>query len=149
MKFSPYNLYESKLLASAEYNIKDTGYRPPPKPSLNGGLYTGEPFEETELHRNFPVQPDSVNYHINNLKSANPPPGALYQFPDTIRPGNNLPDTVALGLSRYSTSHSIMCTKRPVAASTKYDCHTGKAGCEDFECQKNNFNKGFSKHAYL
>lgn len=144
MKFAPYDRDESKL-ASADYNIADVGYRPPPKPSLNGGLYTGEPFEETGLHRNFPVQPDSVNYHITNLKSANPPPGAMHQFPDTIRPGNNLPDTVALGLSRYSTNHSIMCTKRPAPEDTMKNDSISK----DFKCQKTDQNKDFNKHAYL
>lgn len=145
MQFTPYNINESKL-ASAEYNIKDTGYLPPPKPSLNGGLFTGEPFEESGLHRNFPVKPDSVNYHINNLKSAKPPPGAMYQFPDTIRPGNNLPDTVALGLSRYSPHHSIMCTKTPQHTNCEFD---NSAGCDNKKCKQTDLNKGFSKHAYL
>jgi hypothetical protein len=106
----PYNINTSSL-NGAEYGMERVGYIPPPKPSLNGGLYTGEEFEITGGHRNYPVKPDSVNYHVNNLKSANPPPGVLHQFPDSIRPGNNLPDTVALGLSRYSDQHSIMCTK--------------------------------------
>lgn len=143
---SPHNIQDCKLMSSP-YNIKDIGYIPPPKPSLNGGLYTGEEFEQDGLHRNFPVKPDSVNYHVNNLKSANPPPGVMYQFPDTIRPGNNLPNTTAIGLSRYSENHSIMCTKKP--EHINYDCATNNGGCDDLKCLQSDFNKGFSKHAYL
>jgi len=144
MNFIPHNLLSSSI-NSSEYRQDEIGYRPPPKPSLNGGLYTGEEFESDGLHRNFPVKADSVNYHINNLKSANPPPGVLYQFPDSIRPGNNLPNTSAIGLHKYSDRHSIMCTRKPEYTNCSY---TNKARCND-HCSSQDSNKGFSKHSYL
>ena len=60
-----------------------------PGPKLNGGLYTGERFAQGAAYANFPATPD-VDYltHVN-LKSANPPPGALIQYPGTVRDGNN------------------------------------------------------------
>jgi len=65
------------------------GYVPPPKPSRNGGLYTGQEPPAGSPWAAIPVVPD-VDYMINqNLQSANPPPGAIYQYPGNIRPGNN------------------------------------------------------------
>lgn len=62
---------------------------PPPPPVLNGGLYTGEPFLEGAPWANIPVTPD-VDYMTNvNLRSAEPPVQALYQYPGNTRPGNN------------------------------------------------------------
>lgn len=61
----------------------------PPKPILNGGLYTGEPFKEGAPWGNVPVISD-VSYLVNvNLKSAQPPDAATTQFPGGIRFGNN------------------------------------------------------------
>lgn len=64
-----------------------------PERSLNGGLYTGEPFKLGKngevLHGNIPVIPDTGYMIRNNLLSANPPPGAIYQYPGNIRSGNN------------------------------------------------------------
>jgi hypothetical protein len=60
-----------------------------PQPKLNGGLYTGEPFYKDAPWANVPVVPD-VDYMTNvNLRSANPPPGAIFQYPGNVRPGNN------------------------------------------------------------
>jgi hypothetical protein len=60
-----------------------------PAPTLNGGLYVGESFPCNAPWGNIPVVPDS-SYLINqNLKSANPPPGAVFQYPSGDRPGNN------------------------------------------------------------
>jgi len=65
------------------------GYVPVPPPSLNGGLFTGPPPPEGAPWAAIPVVPD-VDYMINkNLRTANPPPGAIYQYPGNIRPGNN------------------------------------------------------------
>jgi len=62
--------------------------QPPPR-SLNGGLFTGEPFMEGAPWANVPVIPD-VDYMTNkNLRSANPPLQALFQYPGNTRPGNN------------------------------------------------------------
>jgi hypothetical protein len=94
------------------YNIDNMSHVPAPKPSLNGGLYTGESFKPNAEYRNFPVKPESL-YMISNLSSANPPPGAQSQFPDNFRPGNNMPHvTDIMPLKKYSEQHSIICTKR-------------------------------------
>ena len=60
----------------APYNEDQKSYVAVPKPSLNGGLYTGEAFAPGAAYRNFPAPPDSVSLITNNLSSANPPPGA-------------------------------------------------------------------------
>lgn len=62
---------------------------PVPERSVNGGLYTGEPFEANAPWANVPVQPDVIAL-AQNLKSANPPPRAIEQLPSYTRPGNNL-----------------------------------------------------------
>jgi hypothetical protein len=61
-------------------------------PQLNGGLFTGEKFKEGSAWGNIPVKPDT-GYLINqNLRSANPPPLAIYHYPGAVhRPGNNTP----------------------------------------------------------
>ena len=63
------------------------------KPVLNGGLYTGEPFQKDAPWGNYPAKPET-GYLINqNLKSANPPPLATYHYPSANhRPGNNTPE---------------------------------------------------------
>jgi hypothetical protein len=63
------------------------------KPMLNGGLFTGEPFQKDAPWKNFPTKPETGNLVYNNLASANPPPGAQYHYPSANhRPGNNTPD---------------------------------------------------------
>ena len=66
---------------------------PPPPPSLNGGLYTGQPFAPNAPWRNFPVEPDAGYYQFGNLKSvASAPAAARYMMPGGgLRPGNNTP----------------------------------------------------------
>lgn len=72
---------------------------PPPPPSKNGGLYTGPEPPKNAPWAAIPVVPD-VDYMIHeNLTSANPPPGAIYQYPGNIRPGNNF--QTFPGLSKY------------------------------------------------
>lgn len=56
---------------------------------LNGGLYTGEPFEKDAPWGNVPVIPDVDFMTHQNLRSANPPKQALVQYPGGVRPGNN------------------------------------------------------------
>lgn len=64
-------------------------YVQPPQPSLNGGLYTGEPFKMGAAYANVPVTPDASYIIHENLKTADPPPGATFQYPSGHRPGNN------------------------------------------------------------
>ncbi len=59
------------------------------QPSKNGGLFTGNEAPKDAPWAAIPVVPD-VDYMIHyNLRSANPPPGAIYQYPGNVRPGNN------------------------------------------------------------
>jgi len=59
----------------------------PPR-AVNGGLYTGEPFAPGAPWANVPIVPDA-HIMVQNLQSANPPPGALALIPGSDRPGNN------------------------------------------------------------
>jgi hypothetical protein len=99
-----------------------------PLPSLNGGLYTGEEFDKNSTYRNFPNKPDSVYMHTYALSSANPPPGISSQFPDTFRPGNNMPDTRSnsIKLTRFSNKHALVCLNN-------------KSTTNAYECQKKSF----------
>lgn len=63
---------------------KDTAI--PPSPA-NGGLYNAP--QVIAPYGSIPVPPTVTNYIYNNLKSANPPPGAEKQFIGTNRLGNN------------------------------------------------------------
>lgn len=85
---------------------------PPPPPSLNGGLYSGEPFAPKAPYANIPVVPD-VGYMIHyNLRSANPPPGAIYQYPGNIRPGNNFQSMPGI---KRAKEYNLLCN----SAATK------------------------------
>ncbi len=61
-----------------------------PKPSLNGGLYTGEKFAGP--WGNVPAIPDATYMTNVNILSANPQPPfeATFQYPGNTRPGNNI-----------------------------------------------------------
>ncbi len=108
MDITPFNKNDTYAL----YNADHASYVSAPKPSLNGGLYTGEPFHPNAEYRNFPNQPDAVHLHTVALNSANPPPGAQQQFPDAFRPGNNMPVVDGVTLNKFSPVHSIVCTKK-------------------------------------
>ena len=58
----------------------------PPSPP-NGGIYGGP--QSTKQWANIPVAPTMTNMIHNNLKSANPPPGAIEQAIGINRPGNS------------------------------------------------------------
>ena len=96
----------------AAYNHDNASYVPTPKPSLNGGLYTGESFKPNAAYRNFPNKPDAVYLHTTTLQSANPPPGIERQFPDSFRPGNNMPTTNCLSFNKVSPVHAFVCTDK-------------------------------------
>ena len=88
-------------------------YNEPNLPVLNGGLYTGEPFKGP--WGNVPVIPDAVSMIHYTLRSANPPPNAILQYGNSIRPGNN-------GQS-MSNVHSIANTN---IHCTGNETHAGK-----------------------
>lgn len=63
------------------------------KPKVNGGLFTGEPFEKNAAWGNFPCKPETGSLLQHALPSANPPPLATFHYPSANhRPGNNTPD---------------------------------------------------------
>ena len=62
---------------------------PIPPRSLNGGLYTGEPFAKDAGYANVPVLPCSAYWNYQNLRTALPPVQALFQIQSQYRPGNN------------------------------------------------------------
>ena len=78
-----------------------------PKPRLNGGLYTGEPFKTGAPWANVPVIPDAGYMTNFNLRSANPPAAALFQYPGNIRPGNN--HQTIPGVQVLSSEHALVC----------------------------------------
>lgn len=68
-------------------------YVPPPPPTLNGGLYTGTPFQAGAPWANVPVAPDAGFYNFGNLRGVESAPvAARYMVPGGgLRPGNNTP----------------------------------------------------------
>lgn len=109
---------------------------PPPKPSLNGGLYTGVPFAPGAPWGNVQVTPDAGYMTHYNLRTANPPPGAIYQYPGANRPGNSF--TEMTGVERYNDSRfNIFCIN-----------DKEKSLVSTLEDTKNN-NTRFSKYYYV
>lgn len=79
----------------------------PPR-ELNGGLYTGQPFAPDAAWRNFPALPDAGYMVHVNLRSADPPEEARYQFPGAMRAGNN--STVMYGTQHYTPeTRDMLC----------------------------------------
>ena len=75
-----------------------------PDNSYNGAVTIGAPCEGA--HCAIPVPP-TVSYMTNvNLRSANPPPGALQQFASTHRLGNNSDLNVGIGKYVNGTSQN-------------------------------------------
>lgn len=102
-----------------------------PKPSLNGGLYTGAPFTENAPWANVPVVPDASYMIHYNLRSANPPPGAIYQYPGSTRPGNNT--LIAHGVSSANNVYNLTMIRENVAHQSQ---------CKCYKC-------GYTKYSYL
>ena len=115
-------------LEFSKYDFESQGYQPVPPPSLNGGLYTGEPFDYNAPWANIHIDPDATEYMYNNLRRGNiPPPNARLQYPAT-RPGNSQVEW--RGLSKFEGTHvnwgphNIYCA--PCEAKTDRRCF-----CED------------------
>lgn len=100
-----------------------------PPPSLNGGLYTGEPFRQGAGHANIPIIPDAGFMTHYALRSANPPEEALYQYPASIRPGNNTP--IMPGVNKYADGkYGIYCQNAP--RKTPKPCKCPKCRCSKY-----------------
>lgn len=100
--FNQYTQYPPVLdvtkLTDGNYGVVEDGNIPPafrdngpnaPMPAVprHGGLYSGP--ESANPWNSIPVTPTMTNYIQNNLRSANPPPGATEQYVGTPRLGNN------------------------------------------------------------
>lgn len=92
-------------LGWGEYNFDSNRYAKIPPAPLNGGLYTGEPFKKNAPYANIPVVPDEGYMTNYNLRSANPPLEALYQY-NNFRPGNNIFGTPGI---EYVANHRMTC----------------------------------------
>ena len=69
-----------------------------PGPSYNGAVTIGEPCKGP--HCPVPAEPTAGYMTYQNLRSANPPKGALTQYASTDRPGNNSDTVPGLGVFR-------------------------------------------------
>lgn len=79
-----------------------------PERSVNGGLYTGEPFKPGAPWANVPVVPEADTY-TQNLASANPPPDAIF-IPSYSRLGNNTVNHFTH--QPYGDNYNFMCRKK-------------------------------------
>ena len=82
---SDYKIMKNSLVAPED---RSSGHdkQIAPRPA-NGGLYGGSQCDRPWMP--IDVTPTATNYIMNNLLSANPPPGAIEQYIGTNRPGNN------------------------------------------------------------
>ncbi len=60
-----------------------------PPPARNGGLFSGPEPPRGSGYEAIPVPASGIYYIAENLKSANPPPGATTHFCGTDRSSNN------------------------------------------------------------
>jgi len=67
-----------------DHDFEATGYVKAPDPTLNGGHYTGEPFETGAEYGDYPVKADA--YFMNQQLKT---PNAKHQVVDSHRVGNN------------------------------------------------------------
>jgi len=121
-------MFEEATLTSALENVPYF-----PKPSHNGGHYTGKPFIPGAAHSNIPMLPDiTYTTHIG-LRSVDPPPPpeAFYHYASGIRPGNNTP--LLPGIKTWQNGkYGVYCIDVPL---------------EKMMCNANNAR--FSKYYYL
>ncbi len=73
---------------------------PIPMPDPSAHLFTGQGFCENAPWRAYPVLPTAAYMTNVNLRSANPPPQALFQMHLGLRPGNNT-DTKMPGVVEF------------------------------------------------
>ena len=74
-----------------------------PDPLPNGGLFGGP--QAVGEYASIPVIPTTTNMIHHNLRSANPPPGAIHQYPGTNRDRNNY--VPMPGVCWYNDTHPV------------------------------------------
>jgi hypothetical protein len=125
-------MYQSTFVNSMSLGNAEGAAQPypghviPPPRALNGGLFTGEPFLEGAPWANVPVIPD-VDFMTNvNLRSANPPTEALFQYPGNTRPGNNFNQNTGLqgykGRHGFTQPHNFSCIPCNEVKMTQKEC---------------------------
>jgi hypothetical protein len=113
-----------------------------PPPSLNGGLYTGQPFADNAPWRNFPVPPDAGYYGFANLPVTSrdcprPPADAPYHLPGGgLRPGNNTPNLPRAYTASRDPALNSLCIPREDPARTA----AAEGSCPAY---------GFRQYSYL
>jgi hypothetical protein len=90
---------ESNVPPELRWNNINTKAPPPP---INGGLYCGP--ENRAPWMPIPVVPTTTYFMTKLLKSANPPPGAMYHYPTSSRSGNNY--TATPNIYWYNSSYN-------------------------------------------
>lgn len=85
-------------------------YVQPPPPTLNGGWFTGEPYAPDAPWRTINVTPDVAFLVHRNLRSADPPPGAVFHYPGSFRPGNNAQSMP--GVAPLGRGLDVMCVQQ-------------------------------------
>lgn len=99
------------------YDFEKYGYTQAPKPKLNGGHYTGEPFAKNAEYATVQVIPDVDYMMYENLKSARGPDEGRFHYPGSVRPGNNFQKNP--GVVDYSNKHNIKCVSNKAIYESK------------------------------
>lgn len=152
----------ARSLQFSDYEFEKNGYTPVPPPSLNGGLYSGEPFQKGAPWANVRATPDSTYLINQNLKIGNPAftPGSDLQYPAT-RKGNSYVKWT--GLKRYEGTnanhgpYNIYCPsseERPKSCDCSSICpgSTNPKLCNKTNCARNTFSQppvGVSKSQFV
>jgi hypothetical protein len=94
-----------------------------PPPALNGGLYTGVPFQQNAPWANVQMRPSSAYMTRLGLEKVDiddvlPPSMAYYQMTPGFRPGNNTDDTINGLVSCYGLS----CVNQPPCVKKAPKC---------------------------
>jgi hypothetical protein len=106
--YAPCNLKPNELIESEgliPFELRDTKNKAMPAPPVNGGLYGGPQVYHPWMP--IPVTPTSTNLTSQNLKSANPPPGATLQYIGNNRAGNNY--VAKPGVYQYNNGTELNC----------------------------------------
>jgi hypothetical protein len=145
----------SKQLQFSNYDFEKFGYMPAPPPSLNGGLYNGQPFYKDSPYRNFPREPDTTEYLQNGLPD-DAPLKARYMYPPT-RQGNSFVEW--RGLNKYKgtqTNHGVFnlycapCQKVEKRVFCDDLCKEDQNEFSNYSnCIERKENNDFDKYAYI
>jgi len=95
---------------------------PPPPPSLNGGLYTGEPFAKGAPWGNVPVTPDAGVYNFTNLPPSAPKLAKFMVPGGGFRPGNSAPMLPSDFVASRPGGLNMICIPNAASKNVNTDC---------------------------